>query len=156
MTTSFNGTLYIFDFDSTFVRVEALDELARISLDSSDSEQKLAKIQKITEDTMNGHLSFSEAIKMRFEYMSPHAKHIPLLIEYLKDNITPSFVRNKRFFKKHSQQIYIISGGFFEYIWPIVELFHIPKSHLSLFYTTMREISLALIPITPFQKMKER
>ena len=50
----------IIDFDSTFVTVEALDELAKICLkENSQKEKILKKIQKTTKLGMEGKIDFS-------------------------------------------------------------------------------------------------
>ena len=54
---------YIIDFDSTFTQVEALDELARISLKNHpDREAIYKKIEDYTNLSMEGKLSFSESL----------------------------------------------------------------------------------------------
>ena len=43
--------IFIFDFDSTFVRVEALEELAEISLKKKKDKKKILKqIKEITDE----------------------------------------------------------------------------------------------------------
>lgn len=50
---------YIIDFDSTFTQVEALDELAKISLEHHpDREQIYLEIERYTNLAMEGKLSF--------------------------------------------------------------------------------------------------
>ena len=126
-------TNYIFDFDSTFIRLETLDELAKIvlknkkALDSRSSDEILKKIQDLTEKGMNGELSFSESLKLRLQYLSPTTKDLEELTEKLKNSITPSFLRNKPFFTNNKNHIFILSGGFLECILPIAKLFSIPK-----------------------------
>ena len=49
MLNSLNGKSLFIDFDSTFVKVETIDEIARISLqDNPDKDQVLKKISDIT------------------------------------------------------------------------------------------------------------
>ncbi|MEY3678896.1 MAG: hypothetical protein RI924_1037 [Bacteroidota bacterium] len=51
---------YIIDFDSTFTQVEALDELARISLQNHpEKEKRFQQIDELTHAAMEGRLSFA-------------------------------------------------------------------------------------------------
>lgn len=111
----------VIDFDSTFTKVEAFDELAEISLkDRPDREERIGRIREITNQGMNGSLSFRESLEQRLELLSPRKDHLPLLIKSLKEKVSTSFKRNREFFETYSDQIYIVSNGFKEFIIPIV------------------------------------
>ncbi len=117
-------TYYIIDFDSTFVTVEALDALAKIALEGKPQQEKIAqKIADITRLGMEGSIGFHESLTKRLTLFQPNNDHITKLISELHKRITPSIARNIDFFIKHASQIYIISGGFKEYIYPIIETF---------------------------------
>ena len=121
----------IIDFDSTFVQVEALDELAAIALaEHPDSESIVERIRQITNQGMEGKISLSDSLAKRISLLKANKKHIELLIEALKQKITPSFKRNKEFFEKFADNIYIVSSGFKEYITPIVTAFGIKEEHI--------------------------
>ena len=52
----------IIDFDSTFTKVEGLDELAKIALAGrSDRAELVKKIQDITDRGMSGELKFAQS-----------------------------------------------------------------------------------------------
>ncbi len=121
----------IIDFDSTFVQVEALDELAAIALaDQPDSETIVEKIRQITNQGMEGKISLSESLAKRISLLKANKKYIDVLIESLKQKITPSFKRNKEFLEKFADNIYIVSSGFKEYITPVVTEFGIKPEHI--------------------------
>jgi len=121
----------IIDFDSTFVQIECLDELAKIALEKNkDKEKILQQIKKITQKGMEGKISFEKSLKKRLTLFSPTKKEIKKLIKLLSKKITPSFKNNKNFFKKNAKNIYLISGGFKEYILPIAKNFGIDESHI--------------------------
>src|SRR5690606_4438787 len=44
--------------------------------------------------------------------------------------VSASFSRNKTFFKNHSDDVLIVSGGFKEFIIPVVQPFHIKKDNV--------------------------
>ena len=122
---------FIIDFDSTFIKVEAMDLMAEVTLDGrADKSDVIAKIQHYTDLGMEGKMSFQETLEKRIDLLDGHKKHFQPLIEKLEKNVTNSFVSNKSFFELFSQQIYIVSGGFKEYITPITTKYGIPESHV--------------------------
>ena len=55
---------YVFDFDSTLTRVEALDVLAEMTLNgNSNKEEIINEIQKITNLGIDGDISFTESLE---------------------------------------------------------------------------------------------
>lgn len=122
---------YIIDFDSTFTQVEALDELARISLKNHpDKESIFQKIEDYTNFAMEGKLSFSESLAQRVKLLEANEDHLKLLIKHLKKKVSTSFSRNAEFFKKHADDVLIVSGGFKEFITPVVSQYHIKKENI--------------------------
>lgn len=122
---------FVIDFDSTFIQFEALDELAAIALqDKSGHEERLEKIQQYTQLAMEGKLSFPESLQRRIELLEADQSDINQLVKILRRNISTSIQRNEAFFEEFADQIYIISGGFKEYIAPIVGDYHIAPDHI--------------------------
>ncbi|MCX7996428.1 MAG: phosphoglycerate dehydrogenase [Patescibacteria group bacterium] len=122
---------YIIDFDSTFVRVEALDELARRALaDNPDRAAIQAEIEKLTKQGMEGKIDFRDSLAQRLYLFRPTRAHIEDLILYLKRQVTKSIKANKAFFRANAGHIYIISGGFREYIVPVVAAYGIAEDHV--------------------------
>ena len=111
----------IIDFDSTFVTVESLDELAHIVLkENPESAQRLETIRAITRAGMEGSIPFDESLSKRLKLLNINQKDIHAATIVLAKKVTPSFKRNKQFLMENSQNILIISGGFYEMIIPIV------------------------------------
>ena len=111
----------IIDFDSTFVTVESLDELAHIVLkDNPESTQRLETIRAITRAGMEGSIPFDESLSKRLKLLNINQKDIHAATIVLAKKVTPSFKRNKQFLMENAQNILIISGGFYEMIIPIV------------------------------------
>ena len=122
---------YIIDFDSTFTQVEALDELARISLKNHPKREKIyQKIEDLTHAAMEGKMSFRESLSGRVQLLEANRDHLKQLVSLLKKQVSSSFSRNKAFFKKHSDSVLIVSGGFKEFITPVVLPYHIPKENI--------------------------
>jgi D-3-phosphoglycerate dehydrogenase / 2-oxoglutarate reductase len=121
----------LIDFDSTFTQVEALDVLADIALEGVADKQLIKqKIVSITQDAMLGKIPFDEALAQRLALIPVSKKAIEQLINELKQKISISILKNKSFFQTFASQIYIVSGGFFDFIFPIVEPFGIQQNHV--------------------------
>lgn len=122
---------FIIDFDSTFVTTEALEELAQIALVKNRQKEKIIqKIKVITNLGMEGKIGFSKSLRQRLKLISINQSHLKKLIKLLKKKISPSIKNNKKFFKKYHKNIYIISGGFKEFIQPVVASFGISDNHI--------------------------
>jgi D-3-phosphoglycerate dehydrogenase len=126
-----NNKFLIVDFDSTFVQVETLDELAAIALaEHPESERVIEKIRTITAQGMDGKISLAESLDERLKLLSANKKHIEQLVISLADKVSPSFKRNGVFLEQFADSIYIVSSGFKEYILPIVSKFGIKEDHV--------------------------
>ncbi len=124
-------TIYIIDFDSTFTQVEALDELANIVLKNNPAKEIIEqKISDITHEAMNGNLSFDKALAERIQLLRIHKNDLDALVEVLKTKVSLSFIKNKAAIQLHQASIYIVSGGFKEFIWPVVRDFGIQAEHV--------------------------
>lgn len=129
--------LYIFDFDKTLVSVEGLDVLASVSLMKHPHKAKLlAEISRITELGMDGAISFEESLSRRFFHIHPTEKDITAACSILQESISPSVLRNRQFFERHKERIYVVSGGFRELILPVTGIIGIDPIHV--FANTLR------------------
>jgi D-3-phosphoglycerate dehydrogenase len=121
----------IIDFDSTLVKVEGLEELAKIVLAKNpDKENILKKIQAICNLGMSGKISFPESLGSRMQLLAPTKSDLQQLNENLKDEISSSILRNRNFFIENREYIYIISGGFYEWIEPISTILGMKKENI--------------------------
>ncbi|NVJ86168.1 MAG: phosphoglycerate dehydrogenase [Algoriphagus sp.] len=122
---------FIIDFDSTFTQVEALDILGEISLrNDPDSSQKLQAIKDITDQGMEGTLTFRESLEKRLEILKADREQIFGLIEALKQKVSKSFERNREFLQENAHDIFIISNGFKDFIIPIVADYGIKEQNV--------------------------
>lgn len=126
----FSNIIFLFDFDSTFTQVEALDILAEISLSGTNKQKQLNKITELTNKGMSGDLSFSESLNERMKILSGSKDDLALLIKKLKTKISTSIQQHNDFFKINKNNIYIISSGFKDFIVPVVEDYHISANHV--------------------------
>jgi D-3-phosphoglycerate dehydrogenase len=113
--------IFIIDFDSTITKVEGLDQLAAIALaHSSDGTKVVQQIKELTDAGMNGELSLSESLSKRMSLLNANKKHVDALVEFLLENISESFERNKKFLQEYADQILVVSSGFKDFIIPVV------------------------------------
>ena len=122
---------YVFDFDSTLTRVEALDVLAEMTLEGrSNKEEIIKEIQKITNLGIDGDISFTESLERRIKLLHANKSDLDGLVQELRNKISKSIASNKEFFQKYASDIYVISCGFKEFIDPIVEEYNIPSDRV--------------------------
>ncbi|MCD8433302.1 phosphoglycerate dehydrogenase [Tenacibaculum finnmarkense genomovar ulcerans] len=122
---------FVFDFDSTLTKVEALDVLAEISLLGNPKKEAIIdQIITITNQGIDGEISFTESLKKRIDLLNATKADLPLLIKELEQKVSRSIADNKDFFKNFSDDIYVISAGFKEFIIPIVAEYNIPAERV--------------------------
>jgi len=122
---------FVFDFDSTLTRVEALDVLAEITLvNNPKKEEIIDKIIEITNLGIDGKISFTESLERRIKLLNAKKSDLPVLIDELRKKVSLSIERNKEFFEDFSDDVYVISCGFKEFIDDIVKDYNIPSERV--------------------------
>lgn len=122
---------FVIDFDSTFTKVEALDILGEIALEGHpEKEARLQKIKDITDLGMAGEMSLRESLIQRIQLLNGNKSHLPELIKRLSKKVSKSIERNRIFFEENSENTYIISNGFKEFIIPVVTQLGIKADHV--------------------------
>ena len=111
--------------------MEALDVLAEITLANNPKKDEIIQqIIDITNQGIDGEISFTQSLERRIKLLNAKKSDLPLLIKELKQKVSPSIERNKEFFKDFSDDIYVISCGFKEFIDDIVEEYNIPSERV--------------------------
>ena len=122
---------YVFDFDSTLVRIETLEVLADIALAGApDAAAIRAEVGALTDQAMAGELPFGEALRRRLALLPVTRTHVAELAARILDEGTPSVRRNLRFFRENAGRIIILSGGFREIIAPLAAHLHVPAEQV--------------------------
>ncbi|MDP5092754.1 MAG: HAD-IB family phosphatase, partial [Polaribacter sp.] len=122
---------YVFDFDSTLTRVEALDVLAEITLKNNPKKDEIIQqIIDITNLGIDGEISFTESLQRRIALLNANKADLAELIKQLSKQVSSSIERNKEFFQEFKDDIYVISCGFKEFIDPIVAEYNIPSQRV--------------------------
>lgn len=109
----------LFDFDSTLIQDEGLDELFRISLEGRpDGVERVAAFREITDRGMEGALSWEDSLQARMHLVEASRGLVERVGRHLAGRLTPSVERRAGFFREGGRDIHIVSGGFVELITP--------------------------------------
>jgi len=123
--------VFIFDFDSTLVRIETLEALADIALsDAPDAAARKAEIATLTDQAMTGQVDFGTALRRRLDLLALSRSHVEALTDRILDEASASIRRNVDFFERHAERVYILSGGFREVIAPLAVRLGIAPDHV--------------------------
>ena len=115
-----DAATFVFDFDSTLVRIESLEALADLALDGVDGAAAIREeVGRLTDAAMTGEIGFGEALRRRLALLPLRRTHVEALASRIADELAPSVQRNLAFFRQHADRIVIISGGFREIIAPV-------------------------------------
>jgi D-3-phosphoglycerate dehydrogenase len=113
---------WMFDFDSTLVRVEALDELADIALQGRAGRAALLeRIRHITRLGMEGAMTIDQSLRERMALLAIDPSMLPPLVERLVAGITPSFLAHRDRLLRLRDRVWVVSGGCHEWIEPTVQ-----------------------------------
>jgi len=122
---------FLFDFDSTIIQSESLDKLAEEALGNSlDKKEILTKIELITKEGMNGTIPFDESLAARLKLFGATKSMVEVVGQSLMNDISPTFFENRSWIEKMSSQIYVVSGGFKEMMFPVCLSLGIKKNHI--------------------------
>jgi D-3-phosphoglycerate dehydrogenase len=113
----------IFDFDSTLVSIETLDFL--IGKTAKENQQE---VEKITNMAMSGKLTFADSLRLRFAQIKLEKSDIDSLKNEICNYITDGFISGIKQLQSEFD-IYIISGGFLEIIYPVADKLGIAKEN---------------------------
>ena len=98
MQTNSQKRNYIFDFDSTLTKVEALDVLAEITLvNNPEKEAIIQEIVEITNLGIDGEISFTESLEKRIQLLQATRADLEGLVTELRKQVSISIEKNKDF-----------------------------------------------------------
>ncbi|MDQ6985346.1 MAG: HAD-IB family phosphatase [Candidatus Dojkabacteria bacterium] len=120
----------IIDFDSTICKLEGLDELATIVQKNNWDKNISEEIEEITNLGMSGQINFEESLTRRLKLLEFDKNDLDELIKVLKLNLTSSFIEKAAELLKISDNFFVISGGFLDFIYPVLEDFEIKKENI--------------------------
>ena len=131
MSNSLSGKSLFIDFDSTFVKVETIDEIASVTLQNdSEKDQKIKRISDITSQAMSGEIDFPTALDLRLQTLVITREIVDRVTSDIESQISDSFNKHRELIRENASDIWIISGGFTQVIAPIVSGFGITQDHV--------------------------
>lgn len=112
-----NDVNFIFDFDSTIVNSETLNDILALAI--GNNTEKINEIDNITKMAMEGKISFRESLEKRLK-LSIISKS---MIDAITTKTLTSIVNNmdiviNNILKQNNTKVFIVSGGFTEVITP--------------------------------------
>ncbi len=108
-----------------------MDVLAEITLvNNPKKDEIIEEIQEITNLGIDGEISFTESLERRIKLLHAHKSNLDELIKRLGQQVSKSIEANKEFFESFSDDIYVISCGFKEFIEAIVKEYNIPANRV--------------------------
>ena len=121
----------ILDFDSTIIKGESFDLLAEtVFEDCSESNLKFQEIKKLTDDGMEGKISFQQSLYKRLRILELDQLHLNKSIKLVTKLISPSFKENIDWLKRYRDNILIFSGGFKDMIKPVAIKLGLKKENI--------------------------
>lgn len=121
---------FIFDFDSTLVSIESLDELIGMSLrrtmQGQDLTRAMEKIHAITSEGMEGKIDLRTSINRRLSVAHPHRRDLEELQEMIVETIVPGMDSIIRSIHDAGASAYIVSGALMDLIEPVAKILGIP------------------------------
>ena len=116
------ATCFCFDFDSTIITSEGIDDLAKQA-------GKYDTIKELTNKAMSGNMSFRDALTKRLSIIQPTQR----MINHMGQNpptVSTGFRELLSELRKQNVDVHVISGGFDNVILPVTERLGIPADHV--------------------------
>ena len=117
----------VFDFDSTLVPVESLEEVLRTSVPNSDV---LTRIEEITRRGMEGELDFRTSLEARLALASPDLASVRATGRSLALELTSGAAACIEWLTAQRHDVRIVSGGFRDVILPSAHALGLAGQHV--------------------------
>lgn len=120
-----------FDFDSTVVTKESLDEVLAYALsDNPNKEQLVRDIEAITNRGMNGEIGLNESVQLRLAVVPLFKTQVQQVGAMLAQHVTQGMPELFAWLQTHDVSTYIVSGGFSDAIVPTATLLNVPEAQV--------------------------
>lgn len=114
----------IFDFDSTLINCESLEEILKSKGVSPD------KFESITKEGMDGKIPFDESLKKRLYLASLTREDFKSFGVRALNYLTPQIDTLIKSLQEKGVEVWIISGSFKDAIYPLAAKLNIPKNQV--------------------------
>ncbi|CAH1134233.1 unnamed protein product [Ceutorhynchus assimilis] len=112
-----------FDVDSTVIREEGIDELAKFC-------GKGTEVANLTSQAMSGTMTFQDSLQLRLNIIQPSLAQVKDFIRTSPPTLTPGIKNLVDLLHSRNIPVYLISGGFRAIIAPIADQLKIPQDHI--------------------------
>lgn len=112
-----------FDVDSTVIVNEGIDELAEFCGVGQ-------KVRDLTLSAMGGNVTFRKALQDRLNIIKPSQSQILSFIQKNPPSLTPRIKDLVNLLHSKNVPVYLVSGGFHEFIDPIAKILDIPLENV--------------------------
>ncbi|XP_039316283.1 phosphoserine phosphatase isoform X2 [Saimiri boliviensis] len=112
-----------FDVDSTVIREEGIDELARICGVEN-------QVSEMTRRAMGGAVPFREALTERLALIQPSREQVQRLIAEQPPHLTPGIRELVSRLQERNVQVFLISGGFRSIVEHVASKLNIPATNV--------------------------
>lgn len=120
-----------FDFDSTIVTKESLDETIAYALATHPERDRVVReIEEITNLGMEGKLPFTQSVTRRLATLSPTRTDFEAVGAELRKHITAGMLDVFAELEQSGTCTYIVSGGFRESVMPTARTLHVPEERV--------------------------
>lgn len=99
----------IFDFDSTLISCESLEEMLRPKLE--ENPKKWEELQQITREAMAGRLAFRKALLRRLQIAAPTRQEVEAFAKCVPQFFTKGMASLIEELRKAEVSLWVISGG---------------------------------------------
>ncbi len=118
-----------FDFDSTVVKKETLDDAIATALAEHPEKERLVReIDNITRLGMEGKLSFLDSVTRRLQFVPLSKKLLEDSGRRMLNEITPGMEDIFSWLSEAGHGVHIVSGGFLELIAPVAKKLGVPDA----------------------------
>ena len=119
------GTV-IFDFDSTLISVESLEEI--LAAQWAEHPELEQQIRAITDAGMAGQITFAQSLERRLSLAAPGLEDVVRFGEAAFDLLTEGMADLVADLLKRGTDVHIVSGGLYEAILPVALRLGIPAN----------------------------
>ena len=111
------------DVDSCASDIEGIDLLAEMNT-------KQAEVKKLTTAAMNGEIPFDAIFGLRLEMIQPKETDLINLGRLYLETITPRAKEVIKIAQYLGTNIFLMSGGYDQSIWPLADYLDIPRNQV--------------------------
>ena len=134
LASSMPSPAFIFDFDSTLVSVESLDELLELSVRRQEKESAvrriMSEIHAITDEGMEGGIDLRTSISRRLALARPTRDDLLALGNRMPETVTKGMDAVIRMIHDAGGSVFIVSGAIRDLIEPAAHMLGIPDDHV--------------------------